>query len=501
MSLRVLQTLLAGLVACFVVASAYISDVIVERQQSLRHSLRYDHSWTAAQAVSELSRLINQIAGFIIPGSGVEKDEVQLRFEIMLSRLETLRTGGIKEALQASPDQMAAVRELTEALTAAEPLIERIEQPGSPEKAFMLLAPLEKKLTSLASAVHHFGESRVANDHEQLIRLHFFGTAVAVSLIVCGMGLTLLFVWHNRLLVRAHRELKNVTAELKSARDDLEQTVAHRTADLRLALDAAEEANKAKSLFLASMSHELRTPLNAIIGYSEMLMEDADLHKNHEIVEDLRKIKASGRHLLALISSILDLSKIEAGRMELNCERFAVLPLVNEAVETCRPIAQKNKNELAVSVGKGVGFMSGDQTKLRQCLLNLLSNACKFTKDGTVFVRVEAEAGPTGTWMRFIVKDSGIGISPEDLPRLFSNFSQASSATSTKYGGTGLGLALSQKLCKLMGGHIAVESTLGRGSCFTICLPVSGQPAGSDMDPDEQDGSKEISRPDDAVAA
>jgi signal transduction histidine kinase/DNA-binding response OmpR family regulator len=260
-----------------------------------------------------------------------------------------------------------------------------------------------------------------------------------------------------------------------------------RNSELQSAVDAADDANKAKSLFLASMSHELRTPLNAIIGYSEMMLEDAELDGNNENVDDLRKIRGAGKHLLALISDVLDLSKIEAGSMELDPERFAVLPFVEEVVETCRSLARKNENQLTVSFGDGVDTMVGDQTKLRQCLLNLLSNACKFTKEGRITVRVDSVTTPEGDWLRFAVSDTGIGISPKDLPKLFSNFAQASSATSTKYGGTGLGLALTQKLCDLMGGRITVESAPGEGACFTIHVPTQARASGAGEPMDEAD--------------
>ena len=246
----------------------------------------------------------------------------------------------------------------------------------------------------------------------------------------------------------------------------IERQVEARTGELRRAKEAAEQASAAKGAFLASMSHELRTPLNAIIGYSELLLEDAELDGGGQVA-DLRKIQQAAKHLRGLINDVLDISKIEAGRMELNEEPIALEPLVREVVQTCQPAAEKNATAILLNVTGRLDGIVADATKLRQVLLNLLSNACKFTHEGTITLSVERKDG----WLRFGVRDTGIGIAPETLKNLFKDFAQADRSTTGRYGGTGLGLALSQKLCKLMGGHISAESAPGKGSCFTIHLP------------------------------
>jgi signal transduction histidine kinase/CheY-like chemotaxis protein len=233
-----------------------------------------------------------------------------------------------------------------------------------------------------------------------------------------------------------------------------------------------EVADRHKSEFLANMSHELRTPLNAIIGYSEMLQEDAADLGAEQFTDDLKKINAAGKHLLELINAVLDLSKIEAGKMELYLESFDVAGLVRDIGAVIQPLAAKNANRLELSCPAEIGTMRADLTKVRQALFNLLSNACKFTDHGTVSLTVGREAVDHVDWMMFRVADTGIGMTPAQLARLFEAFTQADAATTRRYGGTGLGLALSRRLCRMMGGDVTAESEPGRGSTFTIRLPA-----------------------------
>jgi signal transduction histidine kinase len=229
------------------------------------------------------------------------------------------------------------------------------------------------------------------------------------------------------------------------------------------------EASQHKSQFLANMSHELRTPLNAIIGVSEMLREDAEALKQD--VEPLDRVLGAGRHLLALINDILDLSKIEAGRMELHLESFALVPLIDGVIKTIEPLAAKNGNQVAVHCDAAIGTMHADQMRLRQALLNLMSNANKFTDRGTITINAGHRQENGGDWITLAVTDTGIGMTPEQMGKLFQEFSQASSSTASKYGGTGLGLVISRRFCQMMGGDITVKSEPGRGSTFTIRLP------------------------------
>src|SRR5262245_57294755 len=249
-------------------------------------------------------------------------------------------------------------------------------------------------------------------------------------------------------------------SELKQRQQELEE-----------AMEQAEAANHAKSAFLSSMSHELRTPLNAIIGLTEMMVANAARFGTEKALEPLRRVNAAGTHLLSLINEVLDLSKIEAGKLELNPERVDLARLIDEVVGTAGQLAEKNKNRLLVEAQENVGRLTADSMRLKQILLNLLSNACKFTKEGEVALRVRKVADGRG-WVELAVADSGIGMTTEQQAKLFQDFTQADSLTARRYGGTGLGLAISRKLARMMGGDVTVRSEPGKGSVFTVRLPA-----------------------------
>jgi PAS domain S-box-containing protein len=246
----------------------------------------------------------------------------------------------------------------------------------------------------------------------------------------------------------------------------------HAAAQLEAARDAAEAANRAKSAFLANMSHELRTPLNAILGYSEMLTEDAEDAGQENAAADLKKIHQAGSHLLSLINDVLDLAKIESGKMEALAEDFDVESLIDEVRATAQPLMAKNDNQLRVERGEAVGRAHQDLTKLRQSLLNLLSNAAKFTREGTVTLMAERSVRDGSDWLTLSVRDSGIGIAADKLDRVFEEFGQAEETTSRNYGGTGLGLPISRRFCLMLGGDLTLESRPGEGSTFTISVPA-----------------------------
>ena len=304
-------------------------------------------------------------------------------------------------------------------------------------------------------------------------RVDLESNLLTTGLSIAGMfAFTSIFGLHSHLQTRRLIGAKKELAEQHAQIQDQYQIIKRALQAALDANEAARAANQAKSVFLANMSHELRTPLNAILGYSEILAEDAQANGQAAALADLKRIQGAGRHLLDLINEVLDLSKIEAGKMKLLLETFQVGPLIEDVAGTVRPLVEKNGNRFEVRCPEGIGTLREDVTKVRQVLLNLLSNAAKFTEKGVVTLEVNREWTAEEEWVVFTVSDTGIGMTPEQRERLFEPFVQADAATMRKYGGTGLGLAISRKYCQLMGGDIRVETTRGKGSVFTVRLPA-----------------------------
>ncbi|WP_455208577.1 ATP-binding protein [Kaarinaea lacus] len=268
------------------------------------------------------------------------------------------------------------------------------------------------------------------------------------------------------------KEREAAEIQLKLSRDHLEELVEKRTADLAIARDAAIRASQSKSQFLANMSHELRTPLNAIIGYTELLLEDVEGSEDAMLKSDLAKVHSAAQHLLVLIKDILDLTKIEAGKIELDLTEINVVDLVRDIQNTIQPAVSKNDNKFILDCDESCGVIFADVLKLRQTLLNLLSNAAKFTHHGSVKLQVKRFTENTTEKIIFSVADTGIGLTKKEMAKIFDAFTQADSSTTRKYGGTGLGLAISRNFCQLMGGDLTVASEKGQGSTFSVLLPV-----------------------------
>ena len=311
------------------------------------------------------------------------------------------------------------------------------------------------------------------------IALYIFGLIFSVR------RLTQKALARRKQLAEQNEQIQQYSEELLEAREEADR-----------ARREAEVANQAKSQFLANMSHELRTPLNAIIGYSEMLMEDAEDAGHDAFTPDLEKIRTAGRHLLALINGVLDLSKIEAGRMEAHLETFDVAELLGSVSATITPLAEKNRNRLVVEAERAPAALRSDLTKVRQILFNLLSNASKFTEDGTITLTAEAE----GTDLLFRVRDTGIGMTAEQQARLFQPFVQADASTSRKFGGTGLGLTISRRFAQMLGGDITLESEHGVGTTFTVRLPL-GEDAEAPEEQTPEDDAPEEDAPEAAAPA
>ncbi len=265
-------------------------------------------------------------------------------------------------------------------------------------------------------------------------------------------------------------DLIEMRLKAEEAAETLERRVAERTEQLAIATRRAQAANKAKSAFLANMSHELRTPLNAIIGYAEIVEEDLESGDVAQSSADLGRIRKAASHLLTLINEVLDFSRIEAGKLELNVRPLALEPLLREAVDTVLPLASKNNTSCRILIGEGSAGVEADETRLRQCVLNLLSNAAKFTRDGAIIVHARSCRLGADMGVAISVRDTGRGICGEDLARLFQPFVQADAGKTRQHDGAGLGLVITRRLARAMGGDVVAQSELGKGSVFTLFL-------------------------------
>jgi signal transduction histidine kinase len=285
----------------------------------------------------------------------------------------------------------------------------------------------------------------------------------------------ILFTGFNEML----SQIQNRDNKLREYQEHLEEQVSVRTVlltqmntELTTTRDTALEATRIKSAFLATMSHELRTPLNAIIGYSELLIEAAETENQKQLIPDLEKIRSAGKHLLEMINEIMDISKIEAGKMTLYLEPFDLYTMAKEIENLIQPLVSKKEVRFILDCPEKIGSMHADLTKVRQTVLNLLSNACKFTEKGTITFKIDRGMCDGKESIFLMVSDTGIGMTPEQMGNLFQSFSQADSSTTRKYGGTGLGLAISKRFCQMMGGDLTVTSEFGKSATFTVTLPV-----------------------------
>jgi two-component system, cell cycle sensor histidine kinase PleC len=450
---RKVQLALAAVIAVFAVAATYISFTVVERQATLREVSRYNVAWAVSQAVNETIRLELRLTMFGLPQSRVDADEVRLRLDILHNRLTILRDSDVRSFTDYDPEQRRIVDDLEGTVAKLDPLVERLDAPGATAQALELLSPLEGKLSRFAAAANNYGGEQVAEDQSELLRLHWLFSALAAGLILCGVTLTALLFWQNRAVHRAHAELRTMAE------------------DLRVAKEAAEAASEAKSRFLATMSHELRTPLNAIIGFSEILSSETfgpvGSPKYREYAGDILR---AGRHMHDLIGDVLTMAKLEAGHYELSPELVDLGDLVRSTVAMMGGSEMAKDRVLAIEPQTAWPLLRADARAVRQMLLNLLSNALKFSAPQTPVLvacgRLEDGA------LQLTVIDQGIGMTAKEAEYAVQPFQQIDNRLARKYEGTGLGLSIVKALIERHGGRLLIQSAPDAGTCISLLFPA-----------------------------
>jgi signal transduction histidine kinase len=443
---------LALTIAIFAVAATYISFTIFERQNLLREASRYNVVWAASQAVTEFALLEQRVAAFASGAAGVDKDEVQLRLDIMSNRLSILRRGAVAAAIGKDPERVNTVQSLADALAEIGPLIVALDQPGIPDRILARLTPIEDPLKRLTAGINQFGAEQVGDDHEALIVLHWTFSGLAAGLVLCGLTLIGILLVQNRVLGKAHGSLRLLTD------------------DLRVAKEAAEFASNAKSRFLANMSHELRTPLNAIVGFSELIAQEmlgpVGTPKYKEYARDIMR---SGMHMTDLVNDILTMAKLEAGHFEIELRPLDLRIHIEATLSIFLGTEMARGSDVMVETNCEWPCLRADERALRQMLLNLLSNAVKFSSPGGP-VRIVCRRMDNGELCLSVV-DQGVGMTQQQAELAVQPFRQVDDSLARKYEGTGLGLSIVKGLIESHQGRLLVESEPGKGSRISLVFP------------------------------
>jgi len=446
------RLILGVAIALFAIAAGYISYMVIQRQEALREAARYNAAWATSQALSEFISFEQRVAAHGVPGSGVDTEHVQLRFDVLFNRATILRGGDVAMMIASEPEQAATLQAFEALLAEIEPLVAELDRPGVAVDLLKRLAPMETRLKYLAASANQFGGAQVADDQRSLLELHWIFSGLALGLVLCSVILIGLLLAQNRVIGRAHERLRRMTD------------------DLRAAKESAEFASEAKSRFLANMSHELRTPLNAIVGFSDMIAQEAlGPVGQQRYKEYARDIFSSGTHMTDLINDILTMAKLEAGHFEIEVWPFDLRRHVEATLSIFRGTAMARGSDIAIEAAGDWPLVRADERAVRQMLLNLLSNAVKFSAPGQP-VRLSSRRLESGE-LSLTVADHGVGMTPEQAALAVKPFRQVDDRLARKYEGTGLGLSIVKGLIERHDGRLVIVSEPGHGSRISLIFP------------------------------
>jgi signal transduction histidine kinase len=450
---RALKIALGISIIVFTVLGISASFAVLDRQKALEEAARYNTVWAVSQATGEFYRFEGRVAAYGVPGSGIDRDEVQLRFDILFNRLDIFRRGDVKEFTDAKPEEGETVAAFGRLLAEIDPLVQAIDRPGAVARILKLCQPFEGQLAQLAASANAYGGDQTTADQHRLLQLHWIFSGIAAALVVCGFAFIILLFFQNRLLTTAYKDL--------SALAD----------DLRRAKNLADEASESKSRFLATMSHELRTPLNAVIGFSEIISEETFGPVGKKAYRDYASdILHSGHHMLELVNDILTMAKLDAGRYELEPVPVELREIVLRTVDMFRGTKQAESRTITVTDAPWPRI-EADERAIRQMMLNLLSNAAKFSDLDTP-IEVRCRTSPEGE-ISVTVADQGIGMTPEEAAQVVRPFYQADSRLARKYEGSGLGLSIVSGLMDCHHGRLEIDSKPGGGSRISLVFPAT----------------------------
>ena len=456
--LRIIKVALGISIVVFTVAGVSVSFAVSNRERALREVARYNTVWAVSQATGEFYRFVARVAAYSVSGGGVDKDEVQLRFDILNNRLDIFRRGDVQEFTEAKPDQQETVEGFGRLLAELEPLVQEIEAPDNVQRILELSKPFEGKFARMAASANEHGGDQANADQQRLLELHWIFSGIAAALAVCGVAFIVLLFFQNRLLTNAYDKLQALAD------------------DLRIAKNQSDASNEAKSRFLANMSHELRTPLNAVIGFSDIIANEQFGPVGQPAYRDYAgDIFRSGHHMLDLITDILTMAKLDVGQYEVAWDLVNLRETVDNVVRIAAGTAYAQGRTITVEPQTPWPCIEADERAVRQMVLNLLSNAAKFSAPGTP---IEVQCRETVDEVIVTVIDHGIGMTPEEAAQAVRPFYQADSRLARRFEGSGLGLSIVAGLMDCHGGKLVIDSVPDAGSRISLVFVRRVQPAG-----------------------